>query len=86
MTKEQTDYVLERFDQSTPEIQRGIVAMLVEDREILAASLERLIALQSHYSKLLNDYDGGARQPFESAQEWVDRLHELGNIPRTVTV
>lgn len=86
MTKEELAFVLERFDQSTQEIQRGITAELLESRAILAVALRRLIELQSHYAKLLNGYDGGDRLQFASAQEWVDRLHEFGKIPRSVTV
>ena len=40
-------------------------------------ALERLIGLQAHYARLLNQYDGGQRRAFETAQQWIARLEEL---------
>lgn len=40
-------------------------------------ALEESVKLQSHYATLLNQYDGGERLQFESAQEWMDRLAAL---------
>lgn len=44
----------------------------------LRKALEESIKLQSHYASLLNQYDGGARLTFRSAQEWMNRLQKLG--------
>jgi hypothetical protein len=42
----------------------------------LQASLEESVKLQSHYAALLNDYDGGERRQFATADEWLARLRE----------
>ena len=41
------------------------------------AALERSVTLQSHYAKLLNDYDGGERFIFTDAHDWLKRLDEI---------
>jgi hypothetical protein len=43
----------------------------------LEDALERSVSLQSHYARLLNDYDGGRRLTFGDARAWLDRLDEL---------
>lgn len=43
-------------------------------------ALEESVKLQSHYAALLNDYDGGARLRFDSAEAWVDRLRRVGTL------
>jgi hypothetical protein len=43
----------------------------------LRFALEELVTLQAHYAKLLNEYDGGARTEFTSADQWLARLDEL---------
>lgn len=46
-------------------------------RAIIAENaLEKSVKLQSHYAGLLNQYDGGERMVFESADDWVKRLFE----------
>ena len=40
-------------------------------------ALEQSVRLQSHYAKLLNQYDGGTRRVFASADEWMARLREM---------
>jgi hypothetical protein len=40
----------------------------------LTQALEESVKLQSHYATLLNDYDGGHRLTFASADEWLRRL------------
>lgn len=37
-------------------------------------ALERSLEVQSHYARLLNDYDGGERMTFNSAEAWIERL------------
>lgn len=48
----------------------------------LLHALEELVKLSSHYAQLLNQYDGGERFSFANAQAWLDRLDELGELPR----
>lgn len=43
------------------------------------AALEESVKLQNHYAGLLNQYDGGARMRFWSAQEWLARLAALAS-------
>ncbi len=81
LTVEQIDKLLERFDKTEPGLQREMIAKLVSDQLFLIVALRELVQLQSHYAKLLNQYDGGLRTSFGSAQEWLDRLGELGTIP-----
>lgn len=40
-------------------------------------AFRELIKLCSHYARLLNQYDGGHRQTFETPDEWVARLKSL---------
>ncbi len=46
----------------------------------LRDALTRSLGLQSHYAELLNMYDGGKRRGFKTADEWMDRLREIGEI------
>jgi hypothetical protein len=48
----------------------------------LMIALGELVKLQAHYAGLLNQYDGGQRHPFANAEEWLDRLKELGKLPK----
>lgn len=41
---------------------------------ILRVALKRSVDLQSHYAKLLNDYDGGNRMQFVDIESWISRL------------
>lgn len=50
--------------------------MSQEEMELRHALMESL-RLQSHYAKLLNDYDGGKRLTFESVDAWLKRLREV---------
>lgn len=45
--------------------------------EDLTKALEDSVALQAHYAKLLNVYDGGERTIFKDANMWLTRLEEL---------
>ena len=42
----------------------------------LMVALEESVILQSHYAKLLNQYDGGERISFLSPEAWITRLRE----------
>jgi len=42
-------------------------------RSKLELALEDLVKLQAHYAKLLNQYDGGRRHAFTSAEDWLNR-------------
>lgn len=44
----------------------------------LSVALEASLHLQSHYAKLLNEYDGGKRMVFDNADRWLARLQEIG--------
>lgn len=79
-TDQELDALLARFDQTEPALQRRIVAKFAQDRVMLEKALGELVKLQAHYAKLLNQYDGGQRHAFDSAQEWLDRLAELKTI------
>lgn len=52
-------------------------------RAVLIAALEQSVALQSHYAKLLNIYDGGKRMTFANAAAWMARLKALAREKRT---
>jgi hypothetical protein len=57
-------------DDDMPRVPRGpTVAELKE-------ALEQSVRLQSHYATLLNQYDGGARIGFPTADDWIRRLRE----------
>lgn len=47
------------------------------NRKELEKALEDSVALQAHYAKLLNVYDGGERTIFKDANQWLTRLEEL---------
>jgi len=47
----------------------------VSKKELIHA-LEESLVLQSHYAKLLNQYDGGERIAFDSPKAWIERLRE----------
>lgn len=63
---------------TTPEILRDSIADPHQAAEIdeLRAALEESVKLQSHYAGLLNEYDGGFRRQFATADEWIQRLRE----------
>lgn len=44
-------------------------------------ALQESVKLQSHYAKLLNMHDGGERLAFDTPEEWIGRLIEIGRIP-----
>lgn len=44
----------------------------------LDAALLSSLKLQSHYARLLNQYDGGKRKGFNTVDEWIERLRECG--------
>lgn len=47
--------------------------------EELRHALDEIIILQRHYASLLNQYDGGNRKGFASADEWIGRLREVNS-------
>jgi hypothetical protein len=49
--------------------------------ERVEAALSESVKLQSHYARLLNQYDGGTRLQFANAQDWLDRLTVLVTNP-----
>jgi hypothetical protein len=51
-----------------------------EREKLLMDALEHSVTLQSHYAKLLNQYDGGKRMIFKDANAWISRLTEMEKI------
>lgn len=47
------------------------------NKEELVIALQKSLELQSHYAKLLNQYDGGDRKTFDSPESWIERLREV---------
>lgn len=47
----------------------------------LKDALRRSVALQSHYAKLLNHYDGGKRMVFVDEDAWIARLKVINALP-----
>jgi hypothetical protein len=43
----------------------------------LQIALDEIVKLQSPYAQLLNQYDGGERMTFDSAEEWIKRLQTV---------
>jgi hypothetical protein len=50
----------------------------------LVLALEESLKLQTHYARMLNDYDGGERMGFHTVQDWLNRLHEIGTLAEPV--
>ena len=50
---------------------------VVDAARILRWALEESVKLQSHYAKILNEYDGGKRIIFKNAREWLQRISAL---------
>ena len=50
----------------------------------LFTALQESLNLQSHYAKLLNQYDQGERKVFKSPKEWIARLREVGKLPKEI--
>ena len=48
-----------------------------ERLERLRDGLKESLKLQSHYARLLNQYDGGERKGFGTIKEWLDRIDEV---------
>lgn len=48
-------------------------------RAELVAALQHSVGLQTHYAKLLNEYDGGQRREFRTVADWIERLREIGS-------
>lgn len=49
-------------------------------KSVTRLALEAAIRLLAHYAGLLNAWDGGERRQFKSADEWIARLRETGEI------
>lgn len=49
--------------------------------EDLKIALEESVKLQTHYAQMLNNYDGGVRLGFASADDWIARLRQTGTLP-----
>jgi hypothetical protein len=65
-----------------PKAERMWSAVLatLQQHERAMAALRESVKLQSHYADLLNMYDEGRRRTFVSAEEWIERLVEIGTL------
>ena len=76
-------FLVEGFDARLAQMEKAIAKLnegcktVARRNVVLLKALEESVKLQSHYAKLLNQYDGGERMTFESAQAWIDRLAHL---------
>lgn len=52
----------------------------MEREKELEIALNESLKLQSHYARLLNQYDGGKRKTFPTVDKWIERLVEIGTI------
>jgi hypothetical protein len=55
----------------------SVVACARDKIVALREALDESVKLQSHYAALLNDYDGGKRLQFATADDWLERLRTL---------
>lgn len=53
-----------------------------QEAEEFAIALRESLKFQAHYGKLLNQWDGGERVTFETTVAWLERLREIGTLPR----
>ncbi len=84
MTTAEVDQLLERFDLTDPQIQRGIVARLVSDRAALVIALDELVKVAVGRGDMLNMRESEDRnKSYATTQEWLDHLADLGKIPPT---
>lgn len=60
-------------------MQRETKSVSLNEAQLLLA-LEESIKLQSHYAKLLNQYDGGTRISFSSPEEFMERLRSIDRL------
>ncbi len=56
-------------------------ARLRAEVQELRTALAESVGLQSHYARLLNEYDGGKRRGFDSPEAWIARLRVVGKLP-----
>lgn len=60
------------------ETNKGLLNKKNNEINELKIALAESLKLQSHYAKLLNQYDGGQRISFDNNDEWLTRLKEIG--------
>ena len=58
------------------------VRKLQNSKSKLMMVLRESVLLQSHYAQLLNDYDGGQRMSFDTAEAWIKRLDDVSKVPQ----
>ena len=72
--------VIEKVNLITEVMNKGVEEM--NQIKLLESALWESLKLQSHYAKLLNQYDGGSRMTFNSVHKWITRLQNIGTIPK----
>jgi hypothetical protein len=72
--------VIEKVNLMMEVMNKGVEEM--NQIKLLESALWESLKLQSHYAKLLNQYDGGSRMTFNSVHKWITRLQNIGTIPK----
>jgi hypothetical protein len=69
------------FDKQDQLLSVSQKALELQDRmRTLEIALAESLKLQSHYARLLNQYDGGEHMVFDSPEQWIARLKEIGEL------
>ena len=69
------------YDDSGPDYACTGCVKLRAQLAVVKVALEESLKLQSHYARLLNQYDGGARIGFKNAKAWMRRLKQIQEAP-----
>ena len=56
-----------------------VVITTENEAQLRDEALDELIKLSSHYAELLNQYDGGKRIIFATADDWLKRLKDVND-------
>lgn len=63
-------------------MEKDQVKALKKEVRILRIALRESLELQTHYAKLMNQRDNMDRILFSDVNEWLERLRDLGRLPR----
>lgn len=69
-----------KVDPVMREISHEMMTETARALDEMRSALEQSVRLQSHYARLLNDYDGGERMQFRNAGEWLRRLKAIDGV------